>query len=43
MATTLEAPSRWQDAVRVELAEVMDDLEPGWSAWQAPDDASSAE
>ncbi|HEX2296568.1 MAG TPA: hypothetical protein VHN37_14845 [Actinomycetota bacterium] len=30
---------RWNGpdlAVRVELAEIMDDLDPGWSAWRQP-------
>ncbi|MDQ4025797.1 MAG: hypothetical protein M3217_09970 [Actinomycetota bacterium] len=35
MATAQSAPNWWQEAVRVELAEIMDDLEPGWSEWRA--------
>ncbi len=43
MATTVSAQSWWQDAFRVELAEIMDDLDPGWAAWAAGDDPSRAE
>ncbi|MFN2588385.1 MAG: hypothetical protein ABR613_09770 [Actinomycetota bacterium] len=42
MATTQPAPGRWQDAVRMDLAEIMDDLDPGWSAWRAGAEASPA-
>lgn len=37
MATTLSTESWWQDTFRVELEEIMDDLEPGWSTWLAGD------
>lgn len=43
MATTLSASSWWQDAFRMDMAEIMDDLEPGWSAWRPGDDGSRAE
>jgi hypothetical protein len=26
--------SWWQQPLRVELTEIMDDLDPGWSAWR---------
>jgi hypothetical protein len=43
MATTTSTLGWWQEPLRVELAEIMDDLDPGWSAWRAGDDASAAE
>jgi hypothetical protein len=27
-------PGWWEEPLRVELAEIMDDLDPGWSAWR---------
>ena len=42
MATTTSASSWWQDTLRVDLADIMDDLEPGWRAWRAPDERSDA-
>ena len=30
----LSSPSWLQEPLRVELAEIMDDLDPGWSEWR---------
>lgn len=33
------SPSWWQEPLRVDLDEIMDDLEPGWSAWRPVEQA----
>jgi hypothetical protein len=38
MATTKSAFGWWQEPLRMDLAEIMDDLDPGWSAWRPGDD-----
>lgn len=38
MATTLSTESPWESlrtSLRIELAEIMDDLDPGWAVWRA--------
>jgi hypothetical protein len=42
VATTTSTSSWWQDAFRMDLAEIMDDLDPGWRAWRAGDERSDA-
>lgn len=37
MATTRSTGSAWEQALRMELAEIMDDLDPGWRAWGTPE------
>ena len=37
MATTLSALSSWQEPLRMDLAEIMDDLDPGWALWRTDD------
>lgn len=27
------SPSWWEETLRVDLSEIMDDLDPGWQAW----------
>jgi hypothetical protein len=38
MATVLSDLDWFQEPLRVDLAEIMDELDPGWSAWRAGDD-----
>ena len=39
---TWSSPKWWDDApVRVDLAEIMDDLDPGWSGWREPQPAGA--
>lgn len=33
----------WMEPVRVDLTEIMDDLDPGWSAWRDVPDSNPAE
>jgi hypothetical protein len=35
--------SWWQEPLRVELDEIMDDLDPGWSRWRDAADRALAE
>lgn len=38
---TWSSPGWWEAPLRVDLAEIMDDLEPGWRAWRAPETAGA--
>jgi hypothetical protein len=31
---TWSSPISWEEPPRVDLAEIMDDLDPGWHSWQ---------
>lgn len=35
-------PGWWEQPLRVELAEIMDDLDPGWSAWRNASEPAAA-
>lgn len=38
------SPGWWQEEhLRVELAEIMDDLDPGWSAWRQTPEAGGTD
>lgn len=39
---TWSSPSWWQEPLRVDLAEIMDDLEPGWRTWQGVREGAGA-
>ena len=43
---TWSTPGWWDESssdarLRVDLAEIMDDLDPGWSAWREPEPAGA--
>lgn len=35
--TTTKSARAWELALRVDLTEIMDDLDPGWGTWTADD------
>ena len=39
---TTSTLSWWQEPPRVELADIMDELDPGWSSWRGDDRSPSA-
>ena len=41
MTTTKSAQDSWELALRVDLTEIMDDLDPGWGTWTAGADELS--
>ena len=35
--TTTSAQVSWEQNLRMELAELMDELDPGWGSWRPPE------